>query len=405
MSLLDLPVDERVNCLCELLACRGNLFRWVYDAQGTLLDTNCDEITLNALLNASESMRYMLEHGQTNHEPLVLSNDYGLMWGAAFEYAQDELARIHVLGPVFSSDTKLEKIAHVLSLAEMPRTWVPKLTRNLKSVPQMMVNQFFQDVLMLHYCITGEMLSAGDIVFQRAAGQQERKDDTPKGDRMQTYMTEQALLRMVRDGNLDYKPILDKAATISLGVGVTSVDSLVRAKTTSAVFISLCTRAAIEGGISPEVAYSRGDAYIQDVLDCRTITDVVYINHRMYEDFIRLVHKGRSNPGLTKQIQSCCDYIELHLDEKLTLSDLARRIGYAEYYLSRKFKEETGVSINNYIKIARVERAKLLLTTTQLSIQQISEQLCFGTRSFFDDTFKKIVGTAPAAYRAENQRL
>ena len=63
------------------------------------------------------------------------------------------------------------------------------------------------------------------------------------------------------------------------------------------------------------------------------------------------------------------------------------------------------MSINNYIKIARVERAKLLLTTTQLSIQQISEQLCFGTRSFFDDTFKKIVGTAPAAYRAENQRL
>lgn len=118
-----------------------------------------------------------------------------------------------------------------------------------------------------------------------------------------------------------------------------------------------------------------------------------------------MVHKGRNNPKLTKQIQSCSDYIELHAEEKISISALAKRVGYADYYLSRKFKEETGESVNTYIKIVRIERAKLLLSTTRLSIQEISERLCFGTRSFFDDTFKKIAGVTPAAYREQNQKM
>ena len=64
-----------------------------------------------------------------------------------------------------------------------------------------------------------------------------------------------------------------------------------------------------------------------------------------------------------------------------------------------------GVSLNTYIKIVKIERAKMLLSTTQTSIQQISEELSFGTRSFFAETFKSIVGMTPAAYRKKHQRL
>lgn len=117
------------------------------------------------------------------------------------------------------------------------------------------------------------------------------------GDRMQTYITEQALLRMVREGALNYKPILAQAASISGGVGVLSGDTLKRAKISSAVFISLCTRAAIEGGISPEVAYFCGDAYIQDAIDCRTLTDVTFVSHQMYGDFIVWSTKDATIPS------------------------------------------------------------------------------------------------------------
>ena len=359
MSLLSLPIDERVANLRELLSCggAGELISWTYDPDGALLDTSCAELTLNTIFSASGCMDYMLEYSLENSAPLVLSSAYQLM-------------------------------------------------RNLERIPAVMANHLFQYALMLHYCVTGEQLGTGDIMFQRTPIPETAQEEKPaKGDRMQTYMAEQALLRMVREGDLNYEKVLGQAASISGGVGVSDEDALAKARISMAVFTSLCTRAAIEGGITPEAAYSRGDAYIQDGMACRTITDLMYLNHRMYEDFIRMVHKARTNPKLTKQIQSCCDYIELHAEEKITLADLARRIGYAEYYLSRKFREETGESINTYIKIVRVERAKMLLTTTQFSIQEISERLCFGTRSFFDDTFKKIVGIPPAAYRAQNQRL
>lgn len=178
-----------------------------------------------------------------------------------------------------------------------------------------------------------------------------------------------------------------------------------RAKVSQIVFITMCSRAAIEGGLSPEISYSRSDSYIQDVLDCKTISDAAAIGHTMYKDFIQLVHKCRTNPNHSKYIQSCCDYIESHVCEKLSIDLLATRIGYTGYYLSRRFKEETGVSLNTYIKIVKIERAKMLLSTTQTSIQQISEELSFGTRSFFAETFKSIVGMTPAAYRKKYQRL
>nr|MCR5826633.1 AraC family transcriptional regulator [Oscillospiraceae bacterium] len=79
--------------------------------------------------------------------------------------------------------------------------------------------------------------------------------------------------------------------------------------------------------------------------------------------------------------------------------------GYAEYYLSRKFKAETGLSINNYIKIVKVERAKTLLLSTNLDIQEICDLLGFGSRSFFSQTFRKIVGVPPAAYREQHQPI
>ena len=65
---------------------------------------------------------------------------------------------------------------------------------------------------------------------------------------------------------------------------------------------------------------------------------------------------------------------------------------------------ETGMSINDYIKNAKIERAKTLLLATDRSIQEICDQLNFGSRSFFAETFKEITGIPPAAFREQNRR-
>lgn len=119
----------------------------------------------------------------------------------------------------------------------------------------------------------------------------------------------------------------------------------------------------------------------------------------MYDDFIRRVHKHRTKSNLSMQIQKCVDYIEMNLDKKIVAEDLAVLVGYTEYYLTHKFKEETGLSVTNYVKFAKVERAKVLLKSTPLSVREISEQLGFATRNYFSAVFQQVTGKTPMKFR------
>lgn len=129
-------------------------------------------------------------------------------------------------------------------------------------------------------------------------------------------MAEQGLLQMVRTGDLNYKQALSASMGISAGVPVRSDDVLRQSKTSIIVFTSLVCRAAIEGGLSPEESYALGDNYIQSAENAKTMDDLDPLALIMYDDFVRRVHKCRTNPNLSQQVQKCVDYIEMHLEEK-----------------------------------------------------------------------------------------
>ena len=80
-------------------------------------------------------------------------------------------------------------------------------------------------------------------------------------------------------------------------------------------------------------------------------------------------------------------------------ADLATLVGYTEYYLTEKFKKETGQSVSSYIRYTKVERAKVLLESTELSIKEIADQLAFNTVNYFIQCFRDTVGYTPAQYR------
>ena len=85
--------------------------------------------------------------------------------------------------------------------------------------------------------------------------------------------------------------------------------------------------------------------------------------------------------------------------EELELKELAAMVGYTGYYLSRKFKKEMGVSVNAYIRAARLRQARILLTESRMSVQEISDRLHFCSRSYFADVFLKSEGISPNDYR------
>ena len=207
------------------------------------------------------------------------------------------------------------------------------------------------------------------------------------------------MLQMVRNGDINYQGIFQNVVSGSPGVPIRGQDPLRQVKTSIIVFTSLVCRAAMEGGLSPEIAYPLGDSYIQSVEDCRDSGELSALAHTMYHDFIYRVHHLRVNPNYSHAIQKCCDYIELSLDRKIRTEDLAALVGYTEYYLTEKFKKETGQSLSSYIRYAKVERAKVLLENTELSIREVSEQLAFNTVNYFIQSFRDTTGYSPAQYR------
>ena len=168
-------------------------------------------------------------------------------------------------------------------------------------------------------------------------------------------------------------------------------------------FAALCIREVIMAGISPDTAYAVGEGYIEHMIQCRSVAELSSVNLAMFEDLVFRVHKHRTNPKVSPQIQSCREYIELHAEQELKLGQLAKQVGYSEYYLSRKFKKEMGVSISTYIKYVRVERAKLMLMSTGVPIAQIADVLHFASSSHFAEVFRVIVGKTPQQYRVDNQ--
>ena len=171
------------------------------------------------------------------------------------------------------------------------------------------------------------------------------------------------------------------------------------AKYSVVAFITLCTRAAIEGGLSSQIAYTLSDTYTQSVDNAQSVSQVAAVSHTMYEDFIRRVNQVRRESGISRPVRICCDYIDTHPEGELSLKGLAAKVGYTENYLARKFKAEMGMPINAYVRKARVHRAKMLLSATNLSIHDIADQLHFCSWSYFTEVFQKEVGLIPSEYR------
>ncbi len=95
-------------------------------------------------------------------------------------------------------------------------------------------------------------------------------------------------------------------------------------------------------------------------------------------------------------------YINENLCKRLDLDIISESLHSSIWYLCHTFKETTGFTIKEYIRLARIRKAETLLTTTDYSISAISEMCGFENFSFFSRVFSKEKGLTPSVYRRNN---
>ena len=97
-------------------------------------------------------------------------------------------------------------------------------------------------------------------------------------------------------------------------------------------------------------------------------------------------------------------YIEEHVDQRISLDDLASIAGVSRFHFARQFRRRTGRSPMDYLLRIRIERAKAMLVTREWRVVDVAAALGFADQSHFTRTFRRMVGTSPSSFAALNRQ-
>ncbi len=107
-----------------------------------------------------------------------------------------------------------------------------------------------------------------------------------------------------------------------------------------------------------------------------------------------------NSQALTRQqMRHVTDFIQVHLDQDLSLEQLAQQAGLSPYYFSRLFRQTTGESPHQFVLGRRIEFARQLLTETDASLAQVALQSGFASQGHLSSVFKRRLGLTLRAYR------
>ena len=109
--------------------------------------------------------------------------------------------------------------------------------------------------------------------------------------------------------------------------------------------------------------------------------------------------QGMENAEYSASVRNAIYFMEQHYPESLTLADVADHVGLSSEYLSRLFREETGVKFVVYLNNLRLKHALRLLETTNLKVYEIAEKVGYSNLSYFSTVFKKNFGQNPFDYK------
>lgn len=163
--------------------------------------------------------------------------------------------------------------------------------------------------------------------------------------------------------------------------------------------IVIISRAVIADGANVGEIFRYSTEYMQEIDKCTSIDElnrwlsgVIDRFLAVSFDFVDIKHSDI--------VYKTMDYIRRNCLQKLTLEDIAGHVYLSQSYLSSIFKQETGISIIEYINRARVAYSKELLRDTFLPLADVAEACNFGDQSYFSRVFKRFEGVTPKQYRS-----
>ena len=267
-------------------------------------------------------------------------------------------------------------------------------------LPYCELKTFLEAMKLLLYEETGEKVCLSELYTKQQPEPEqqkffEKKRWMEKGGHLHNpYQHEQKKLGSIRAGNL--KLLEECQNEVWPGeIGQLADNPLRQEKNLSIVVISIACRAAIDGGVAPQKAFSMSDVFISNI---ERMTQVLPIQAAVVE-YERAVEQVKHDSEHNRYVERAKEYVAEHIDESIRVVQIGEALGINENYLTGLFHKYEGITLQHYIRKEKVRQAKELLLYSSYSCSEIAALLCFSTQSHFSSAFKREVGMTPAKYR------
>lgn len=156
---------------------------------------------------------------------------------------------------------------------------------------------------------------------------------------------------------------------------------------------------AIQNAVPDMVAYDIRDRFIKEFSKAVSLPDLYYLIHGMAYDFAIRVRYAKTGGNYSPKTRKMMAFIESHLNERISLQDVADAAELSRTYASAVFREEVGVTMNEFIMKERINEARRMLKAGNFTIAEIAEKLQFCSQSYFSKCFREAEGMSPQKYR------
>lgn len=187
-------------------------------------------------------------------------------------------------------------------------------------------------------------------------------------------------------------PLLDKIfAHITVGIS-------------PAVLLSVCatlTQRILDAvlAIAPTLNKVQLEDEVHTVIhDCANLSQMKLSLYAWCKETIETASDEKSKLG-SRPIFEAKQYIDAHFAESISLEELADHVHLSPAYFSVIFKKEAGQNFSDYLALRRIQTAKQLLRTSDLSVAAVGEAVGYQDNRYFSRIFSKLVGVKPSQYR------
>ena len=211
------------------------------------------------------------------------------------------------------------------------------------------------------------------------------------------YFKEQEISNYIKTGNID--KAIKQLAEINIQPHAKLASTSLRSYKNSMICsCSYMTRAAMDGGVNQNDAFTLSDSFINEIENIQSIEELNQLEINMVESFANKV-KDIKTQKYSPAILNCINYIDNHLCDDLSIKELSNTTYLNGSYLSTLFHKETGHTINEWITTHRIKEAARMLLNGDNSISEITYLYRFCSQSYFIQCFKKIMGVTPNEYK------